>query len=124
MRFGKLKVVSHKYYSNEGPPKYLLKCDCEKLLAVEIVKLTSGEVHSCGCDSPSVSKKATTFTCRNLTMTLKEWSDWVGINKNTLKSRMRRGWDLERVFFTEVKRKKNMNDPLAMIFFEALVAAA
>lgn len=123
MRFGKLKVVSFKYYSKEGPPKYLLKCDCAVVCAVEIAKLTSGEVVSCGCDSLDVSKKVTTFTCRNLTMTIREWSDYVGINKNTLRSRIRRGWDLDRVFFTQVKISKKRMDQLAMVFMEAFAAA-
>lgn len=121
MRFGKLKVVSLKYYSNDALPKYLLKCDCGKVCAIEIVKLTSGESQSCGCDAPSVSR-VTTFTCRNLTMTLREWSEYVGINVKTLRSRLRRGWDLEKTLFTAVRLRNQKQ--LANIFFEALANAA
>jgi hypothetical protein len=122
-RFGKLKVVSLNYFSINSPPKYLMRCDCNKVCAIIADQLTSGEVTSCGCDSSNVSQKRTTFTCRNLTLTVREWSEYLGINKNTLRSRLRRGWDLERAFFTEVRRK-TIHDPLAQIFFEAMTQAA
>lgn len=43
--------------------------------------------------------KTKLIECRGETHKLSEWSKIVGINYNTLKSRIRNGWDMERVLF-------------------------
>ena len=53
-RFGRLIVL--KRVSENGPSKYLCRCDCGKELVVPSVYLTSGKVSSCGCLRQESSK--------------------------------------------------------------------
>lgn len=60
------------------------------------------------------------ITCDGMTKTLSEWADYVGINRNTLYSRIYRGWEVSKALFTPVK-KQDLGT--ARAFFQALLAS-
>lgn len=58
------------------------------------------------------------ITCDGMKKSLSEWAWYLGINKNTLYSRIRRGWSVADALYTPV-RKKDLET--AKEFFSALV---
>lgn len=45
------------------------------------------------------------ITYKNITKSMSVWADEIGINYNTLRSRIRNGWEPEKAFFTPVNRR-------------------
>lgn len=48
---------------------------------------------------------AVVLTCKGVSLTVEQWAQRQGINKSTIKSRLRSGWTAEAAVFTKVDKR-------------------
>lgn len=99
-RFGRLVVVCKDgvYTSPSGytKPKWKCVCDCGKTVIVRGSSLKQQ------CNNKRTNHY---ITYKNITKSMSSWADELGINYNTLRSKIRNGWKPEKALFTPIDRR-------------------
>jgi hypothetical protein len=108
LRFESISVIKPDGKKLSGDIKWLCKCDCGNECYSTSSDLRRGHKTSCGCKTlekriaanikhgQSSRKKTKPTSIEGITKTLVEWSEIYGIKRQTIMSRINRGWTPER----------------------------
>lgn len=108
-KFGLLTVIercSEELKNNRPHVYFLCQCDCGSRHVARASHLRTGYTMSCGClkrGRPLGSGKK--YDYNGQSMTIREWSESLGINLSTLTSRIANGWSVERLLGSTPKRR-------------------
>lgn len=83
--YGDLTVIKEVGVSSAGKRQVLCKCSCGNEVTMRLAHLCSGHSTTCGrCGIEFKGKRKT----------IKEWAEQYGINKSTLRARLKSGLDI------------------------------
>lgn len=109
-KFGELTVIEQQSDWSHVVVKWKCECSCGAVVSVSTYDLKSHTIDCCGSCKTSKTKEKKVYGKRfehnGQSLTLKQWSDKLGIKFITLRQRVRHGWSIKDALEKPVRAYK------------------